>query len=136
MLSKKINIRVYYEDTDSGGIVYYANYFKFTERCRTELLRELGLSQTQILKDYNIKFIVHNVSMKYINPTYLDDNLTVETNIESFKKTSILFNQKIYKTSKNNKIDIIESKCKIVCIDTQIIKLKRCLMQFQKSFWR
>ena len=56
--------------------------------------------------------------MKYINPTYLDDNLTVETNIESFKKTSILFNQKIYKTSKNNKIDIIESKCKIVCIDT------------------
>ena len=124
MSSKKINIRVYYEDTDSGGIVYYANYFKFTERCRTELLRESGLSQTELLKNYDIKFIVHSVSMNYINPSYLDDNLTVETNIENFKKTSIVFDQKIYKViknnknNKNNKIDIIESKCKIVCIDS------------------
>ena len=124
MLSKKINIRVYYEDTDSGGIVYYANYFKFTERCRTELLRESGLSQAELLKNYDIKFIVHSVSMNYINPSYLDDNLTVETNIENFKKTSIVFDQKIYKViknnknNKNNKIDIIESKCKIVCIDS------------------
>lgn len=118
MPSKKINIRVYYEDTDSGGIVYYANYFKFTERCRTELLRESGLSQTELLKNYDIKFIVHSVSMNYINPSYLDDNLIVETNIENFKKTSIVFDQKIYKVIKNNKIDIIESKCKIVCIDS------------------
>lgn len=118
MLSKKINIRVYYEDTDSGGIVYYANYFKFTERCRTELLRESGLSQTELLKNYDIKFIVHSVSMNYVNPSYLDDNLIVETNIENFKKTSIVFDQKIYKVIKNNKIDIIESKCKIVCIDS------------------
>jgi len=50
MFSKKIDIRVYYEDTDSGGIVYYANYFKYTERCRTEFLRELGVSQTKIYK--------------------------------------------------------------------------------------
>ncbi len=118
MLPKKIVIRVYYEDTDSGGIVYYANYFKFTERCRTELLREYGLSQTALLKKYNIKFIVHSVSMKYINPSYLDDKLIVETNIDNFKKTSIEFNQKIYKIINNNKIDIIESKCKIVSIDS------------------
>ena len=94
---KKSTLRVYYEDTDSGGIVYYANYFKFTERCRTELLRESGLSQSEIQKDYDIKFIVHSVSMDYIKPAYLDDNLIVETNIENFKKTSIEFDQKIYK---------------------------------------
>ena len=77
MFSKKIDIRVYYEDTDSGGIVYYANYFKYTERCRTELLRELGISQTKIIEKYDIKFIVHSVSMEYINPAYLDDQLVV-----------------------------------------------------------
>ena len=62
MNSKKIDIRVYYEDTDSGGIVYYANYFKFTERCRTEFLRELGISQSRIYEELGIKFIVHSVS--------------------------------------------------------------------------
>tara|TARA_B110000014_G_C19986792_1_gene511012 strand:- start:338 stop:751 length:414 start_codon:yes stop_codon:yes gene_type:complete len=118
MLSKKIDIRVYYEDTDSGGIVYYANYFKFTERCRTELLREIGISQTDILNKYNIKFIVHSVSMNYINSAKLDDQLTVETNIESLNKASIIFNQNIYKFFRDKKIDIINSKCKIVSIDS------------------
>ena len=117
MLSKKIDIRVYYEDTDSGGIVYYANYFKFTERCRTELLREIGISQTDILNKYDIKFIVHSVSMDYINSAKLDDQLIVETNIESLNKASIIFNQNIYKFFNDIKIDIINSKCKIVSID-------------------
>ena len=117
MLSKKIDIRVQYEDTDSGGIVYYANYFKFTERCRTELLREIGISQTDILNKYNIKFIVHSVSMNYINSAKLDDQLIVETNIESLNKASIIFNQNIYKFFNDIKIDIINSKCKIVSID-------------------
>ena len=64
-----MKIRVYYEDTDAGGIVYYANYFKFTERGRTELLIDLGVSQSKILKKHDIKFIVHSVSMEYINDT-------------------------------------------------------------------
>ena len=66
-----MKIRVYYEDTDAGGIVYYANYFKFTERGRTELLRDLGVSQSEILKKYDIKFIVHSVSMKSVSYTHL-----------------------------------------------------------------
>ena len=93
MFSKKIDIRVYYEDTDSGGIVYYANYFKYTERCRTEFLRELGVSQTKIYKDSGIKFIVHSVSMEYLNPSYLDDILKVETKVINLKKASIEFEQ-------------------------------------------
>ena len=113
-----MNIRVYYEDTDAGGIVYYANYFKFTERGRTELLRDFGVSQSEILKKYDIKFIVHSVSMKYINPAFLDDQLTVETKINSLKKASVDFNQNIYKVLNNKKIDIVKSKCRIVCINS------------------
>lgn len=113
-----MKIRVYYEDTDAGGIVYYANYFKFTERGRTELLRDLGVSQSEILKKYDIKFIVHSVSMKYINPAFLDDQLTVETKINNLKKASVDFNQNIYKVLNNKKIDIVNSKCRIVCINS------------------
>jgi len=133
MLSKKIDIRVYYEDTDSGGIVYYANYFKFTERCRTELLRDFGLNQTDIFNKHNIKFIVHSVSMEYINPSYLDDMLTVETSISFTKKASIEFDQKIYKILGNNKIDIIKSKCKIVSIDSNL-KIKAMPSDILKKF--
>ena len=117
MFSKKIDIRVYYEDTDSGGIVYYANYFKYKERCRTEFLRELGVSQTKIYKDSGIKFIVHSVSMEYLNPSYLDDILKVETKVINLKKASIEFEQRIYRKYDNQNIDIIKSKCKIVAID-------------------
>ena len=113
-----MKIRVYYEDTDAGGIVYYANYFKFTERGRTELLRDLGVSQSEILKKYDIKFIVHSVSMKYINPAFLDDQLTVETKINNLKKASVDFNQNVYKALNNKKIDIVKSKCRIVCINS------------------
>ena len=115
-----MKIRVYYEDTDAGGIVYYANYFKFTERGRTELLRDLGVSQSEILKKYDIKFIVHSVSMKYINPAFLDDQLTVETKINNLKKASVDFNQNIYKVLNNKKIDIVKSKCRIVCINSNL----------------
>ena len=113
-----MKIRVYYEDTDAGGVVYYANYFKFTERGRTELLRDLGVSQSEMLKKHDIKFIVHSVSMEYINPGYLDDQLTVETKINNLKKASIDFNQNIYKVLNDKKIDIARSKCRIVCINS------------------
>tara|TARA_B100000035_G_scaffold303281_1_gene301721 strand:- start:521 stop:934 length:414 start_codon:yes stop_codon:yes gene_type:complete len=117
MFSNEIDIRVYYEDTDSGGIVYYANYFKFTERCRTEFLRDLGISQSEIHRDHGIRFIVHSVTMDYIKPAFLDDHLIVKTSIEKIKSASIEFFQKIYKKTDNGNIDIIRSKCKIVAIN-------------------
>ena len=117
MLSNKIDIRVYYEDTDAGGIVYYSNYLKYTERCRTELLRKIGITQTDLSKQHNIKFIVHSLSIRYINPAFLDNLLTVETTICALKKASIEFNQRVFRKDVNAKIDIIESKCKIVSID-------------------
>jgi acyl-CoA thioester hydrolase len=113
-----MKIRVYYEDTDAGGIVYYANYLKFTERGRTEFLRNLGISQFDIYKNLNIKFIVHSLSIDYINPALLDDELIVETSIINIKKASIDFNQIIYKILNDKKVDIVKSKCKIVCINS------------------
>jgi len=114
-----MKIRVYYEDTDAGGIVYYANYLKFTERGRTEFLRNLGISQFEIYKNLNIKFIVHSLSIDYINPSYLDDQLTVETSIKNIKKASIEFSQNIFKSQDGKTIDIIKSKCIIVPINDE-----------------
>ena len=114
-----MKIRVYYEDTDAGGIVYYANYLKFTERGRTEFLRNLGISQSEIYKNLNIKFIVHSLSVDYMNPSYLDDQLTVETSIKNIKKASIEFSQNIFKSQDGKTIDIIKSKCIIVPINDE-----------------
>ena len=119
MLSNKIDIRVYYEDTDAGGIVYYSNYLKYAERSRTELLREIGVSQYELSNRHNIKFIVHSLSIKYMNPAFLDDLLTVETSICDLKKASVEFSQKVFRKDENVKIDIIDSKCKIVSIDNK-----------------
>ena len=114
-----MKIRVYYEDTDAGGVVYYANYLKFTERGRTEFLRNLGISQFEIYKNLNIKFIVHSLSIDYVNPSYLDDQLTVETSIKNIKKASIEFSQNIFKSQDGKTIDIIKSKCIIVPINDE-----------------
>ena len=114
-----MKIRVYYEDTDAGGVVYYANYLKFTERGRTEFLRNLGISQFEIYKNLNIKFIVHSLSIDYINPSYLDDQLTVDTSIEKINKASIEFSQNIFKSYDGKTIDIIKSKCIIVPINDE-----------------
>jgi len=114
-----MKIRVYYEDTDAGGIVYYANYLKFTERGRTEFLRNLGISQFEIYKNLNIKFIVHSLSIEYINPSHLDDELTVDTSIEKINKASIEFSQNIFKSYDGKTIDIIKSKCIIVPINDE-----------------
>ena len=68
-------IRVYYEDTDSGGVVYYANYLKFMERARTEMLRSLGFEQDQLIEDLGIIFVVHSLSVQYKKPAIFNDEL-------------------------------------------------------------
>lgn len=96
MLSTRHNypIRVFYEDTDAGGIVYYANYLKFFERGRTEWLRELGINQSKLLEQ-NIGFVVRKVEMDNIASAKLDDLLSVETSITRLRGASIVFSQQI-----------------------------------------
>lgn len=92
--SFQLPIRVYYEDTDAGGIVYYANYLKFFERARTEWLRSLDINQSNFLEQ-SIGFVVRRVEMDNIAPARLDDLLTVTTEIKTLKRASIIFHQSI-----------------------------------------
>ena len=95
------NFRVYYEDTDAGGVVFYANYLKFIERGRTEYLRDLGFDQGKITKEKDIVFVVKSLSADYLSPAYLDDMLQVQTNIKLTKNASLVFTQKILNLEKN-----------------------------------
>ena len=89
-------VRVYYEDTDSGGVVYYANYLKFMERARTELLRSIGYQQDQLQRELGIIFAVHSANIKYKKPARFNDELNVVTLISSLGRASICFKQSVY----------------------------------------
>lgn len=88
-------IRVYYEDTDAAGVVYYANYLRFCERARTESLRELGFEQQTLLAGPRIAFVVRSVTADYLSPAFLDDALRVVSNLESLGGASLVFVQRV-----------------------------------------
>lgn len=88
-----LNIRVYYEDTDTGGVVYYANYLKFFERGRTEWLRRLGVDQSDMARREHKGFVVKSVQIQYCKPARLDDLLTVHSHITRIGPASIDFEQ-------------------------------------------
>jgi acyl-CoA thioester hydrolase len=111
-------VRVYYEDTDAGGIVYHANYLKFCERARTEWLRELGASQSFFLEQ-NIALVVRRIEMDNKASAKLDDLLTVTSWISEFKRASLVFTQQI--TNQENKL-ICAVIVKIACVNLQFAK--------------
>ena len=93
-----IEYRVYYEDTDAQGVVYYANYLKFCERARTEYLRLLGYEQKELM-DIGVIFIVRKVIIEYLNPANLDELIKIETRLNKVKKVSFNFLQTIYNSN-------------------------------------
>ncbi|MCW8854798.1 MAG: tol-pal system-associated acyl-CoA thioesterase [Gammaproteobacteria bacterium] len=88
-------VRVYYEDTDSGGVVYYANYLKFMERARTEYLRHLGYEQDTLIKNENMVFAVRAINLDYHKPARFNEQLEVSARVIECKKASMLFEQMI-----------------------------------------
>ena len=90
-------VRIYYEDTDAGGIVYYANYLKFAERARTEYLRHLGINQENMLKEQDIGFVVRECHIRYKSPAKLDDALNITCRVTEFKTVSLTMEQKLYR---------------------------------------
>ncbi len=88
-------VRVYIEDTDAGGIVYYVNYLKYMERARTEFLRYLGADHAEMLRQ-GAMFVIHSADIKYRQPACLDDELEVSVVIEQIKRTYVCFQQYIY----------------------------------------
>jgi acyl-CoA thioester hydrolase len=97
-------VRVYYEDTDAGGVVYYANYLKFLERARTECLRELGFEQDQLKQEYGIIFAVHSLSIQYRKPAVFNDALTVAAEIIDIGRARLTFKQMITRDKDNTGI--------------------------------
>ena len=91
------NIKVYYEDTDSGGVVYYANYLKFLERARTEALFSIGFSNKKIQEQFNSLIIVKSCNIEYKKSAYLEDELTIRSFVKSITTTSFFMNQIISK---------------------------------------
>ena len=91
-------VRVYFEDTDAGGVVFYGNYLKFYERARTEWLRSLGIGQQFLKDEYGILFVVKNVSVEYKRSAVLDDHLQVTAEISGMRGASLEFDQAVWKT--------------------------------------
>jgi acyl-CoA thioester hydrolase len=90
-------IRVYWEDTDAGGIVFYANYLKFFERARTEWLRTLGVAQSSLKQDSGGMFVVSETSLRYLAPSRLDDELLVTAQLEAGGRASLIIAQKAFR---------------------------------------
>ena len=107
-------VRVYYEDTDSGGVVYYANYLRFLERARTEYLRSLGFEQDK-LKQQGIIFAVRSVSIEYLKPALFNDMLTVTAQVSELARASFTFQQKIMRQTDQTLIS--SAIVRIACID-------------------
>lgn len=108
-------VRVYYEDTDAGGIVYHANYLKFMERARTEWLRQLGFSQQQ-LRSEDTLFVVRSLNIQYKAPVTLDDELFVSVTIEQQRKVGFVMLQQI-KRKKNKDFELLAlAQVEIACI--------------------
>ena len=121
-MTHKLILPIYYEDTDAAGVVYYANYLKFTERARTEILRQQGINQKDLLSSYDTAFVVRDVTAKYILPAQLDDEIYVQTSLQKLAAASINLEQNIF----NNKSGdlLFESVVTIVCVNEQMKPIK------------
>ena len=108
-------LKVYYEDTDSGGVVYYANYLKFLERARTEALFSIGFSNKKIKEQFNSLIIVKSCNIEYKKPAYLEEELNVRSFVKSITKTSFFMNQII---TKKDEI-IVEARIHLVFVNAQ-----------------
>ncbi len=116
--SDQFNYRIYYEDTDAGGVVYYANYLKFFERARTDFLRNIGISQALLAQMENIIFVVKRCVIEYQYPARLDDEIIVSVKIKEIHKVSLTMTQEITKSAQ----PIAQLEVQIVCLNQQNFK--------------
>ena len=116
-----IDIRVYYEDTDAGGIVYHSNYLNFAERARCELMRELGHECSSLHKEMGMMFVLKHAELDYSAPAFLDDALQVATTVSYMKNTSFQLHQNVRKGGS----DICRMIVTLVCVDANTIKPMR-----------
>ncbi|MDX2463087.1 MAG: tol-pal system-associated acyl-CoA thioesterase [Porticoccus sp.] len=127
-------VRVYYEDTDNGGVVYYANYLKFMERARTEWLRARGVEQDLLAEQEGVIFAVRSAQLDYLKPGRFNQLLSVSVNVAEFGKASLTFDQTVRVAIENNLTNnlttegeesgllLCQGKIKIACLDASTLK--------------
>lgn len=109
-------VRVYYEDTDLGGVVYYANYLRFMERARTEWLRSLGVDQTRLLAERGLIFVIVSAEIRYVQPARFNDELHVTVILESRRRAAMTFAQEIYRRAVDGEL-LTRGRVQAACVD-------------------
>jgi acyl-CoA thioester hydrolase len=117
-------VRVYYEDTDTAGVVYYANYLKFMERARTEWLRSFGFEQDVLIRDEKLVFAVRSIAVDYRRPALFNDALEVTASIKQFGKASIDFEQSVIRNTQDQEELLASGKIKLACLDSESLRPK------------
>ncbi|MBM3338120.1 MAG: tol-pal system-associated acyl-CoA thioesterase, partial [Betaproteobacteria bacterium] len=115
-------LRVYYEDTDAGGIVFYANYLKFFERARTEWLRAAGVGQQQLSSETRCMFVVKSASIDYHAPARLDDRLEISVRIQKLGRASVLFTQEAWRMNDQDSVRLCTGSIRVGCVDTNSLR--------------
>jgi acyl-CoA thioester hydrolase len=116
-------VRIYYEDTDAGGVVYYANYLKFFERCRTEWLRSLGHNQTDLVATENIVFVVKSVSADYKRPAKLDDDLETGLKLTHMGRAQLQFDQWVDRLNTDGSREtLVTGNVKLACVNLTTLR--------------
>ena len=111
-------VRIYFEDTDSGGVVYHSNYLKFMERARTEWLRSIGIDQRHLKQDNHIMFVVHRIDIQFKLSARFNDDLIVKSELKDIGSSKIEFRQMIYRNDEM----LIDANVDIACIDSEKFK--------------
>jgi acyl-CoA thioester hydrolase len=113
-----VPFRVYWEDTDAGGVVYYANYLKFMERCRTDWLRALGIDQNRLRAERQLQFAVVSVAVDFLRPAILNDEVLVTAELERLTGATIVFKQTVMRGDER----LIDANARVACLDSGTLK--------------
>jgi acyl-CoA thioester hydrolase len=107
-------VTIFWEDTDAGGVVYYANYLKFMERCRTQWLKALGVDQVKLRAERSLQFVVVNVSVDFLRPALLNDEVLVTAKLGKLTGATIEFKQAIWR----GEVQLIDASARVACLDS------------------
>jgi acyl-CoA thioester hydrolase len=117
-LSFAATFDVYWEDTDAGGVVYYANYLRFLERCRTDWLRAMGVDQQQLRAERKLQFVVVNITVDFLRPAVLHDEILVTAALKRLAGATIHFRQTIMRSDEQ----LIDATVRVACLDSGTLK--------------
>ena len=133
-MNYRFGIRVYYEDTDAAGIVYYANYFRFMERARTEWLRSLGYEQDDLRREHGLVFVVRHVEADYLDPARFNDQLWVTCELIEHGRSALTMAQNVYRQEDDRLL--CRGQVRLVCIDIDRFRPKAIPQQILEKMKR